>query len=215
MRNNPTENICAYITLPDLLNENVMQHILSFTNKTSTSLVCKRFDILCKKIIIQTKKQFLIENKHSDNDIEHAYQLTIKQSMIKCEKQMKEITKLQQQIHKKKWNLFEKLHNIDKPVKYVKLTNINNFDPNASEIQTQMQLPPFPTKVVIGCNTEHITYAGYGDLRKKHMKSYLISEDYIEEECSSDNIGFVKRLQTKELKSGDKIILTSGNYTDL
>ena len=61
---------------------------------------------------------------------------------------------------------------------------------------------------------KHITYAGFGDLRTNHMKSYLTSEDYNEQECSSGNIGFVKRLQTKELKSGDKIILTSGNYTD-
>lgn len=64
---NTSENIHSCLPLTYLLHENVIQHILSVANITSTSCVCKKFDHLCQQNAIQRKKRFFMENKNNDN----------------------------------------------------------------------------------------------------------------------------------------------------
>ena len=229
------ENIYSCFPLIDTLHENVIQQILSFTNNSTSSMVCKTFNTLCNKNKIKIQKQFLIENKFESYDIDEAYQLTInlicigerqkqaKKSIKHLEKQINLLRAFLKKLEKDKWCSYRQMSDIHKPAKYLSNINCNinvndelentenrHFELHNLIARQNINLPLFPTKYVSGYNNEFIVYpeeywTGYDDITLLKGKQY----------AKKLGTNFMRILRSKDeygTKSGDKIILTPGIY---
>ena len=225
---NTSDNISHCLPITDLLHENVIQHILLFTNTISALRVCKAFLNSCHKNAMQKKKQFLIENKYASNNVDQAYQLTIKhlyiqdqelklqQSIKQYKKGLNTIKTLQKTLDKKKWALFQELHDIHKPY----LSSVCNY--NTKEIK----LPPFAKKFSTTFNNEYTVYPNrkaYTRARQTVIHNFQgkrlsksTRRQRIKEYKQMSAVGFADFFSDRseaKIKQGDIITLTAGNYT--
>ena len=206
---NTIQNVYSCLAITDVLHENVIQHILSFTDTTTTSIVCKTFNTLCNNTIINTKKKFLQENHFDSNDIDQAYQLTIKYLLIQekenklkmAEKSFQSLKRLVRQVKKQKLDLQVQMHDIRKPIRY--LARSINYE------NEEIKLPPFTTKYIAGYNKQIPVYSSENWISKP--KNERLSQ-HIEDDFSELLLG--EEVDRIRIKSGDKIIFTPGVYDD-